>query len=143
MKQQYKHLINFFANLGTLIVEGGMFAYLWYSQYSKVLEIPFYRRGNWAVIGFYIMVLFFFTHIFRGYKIGYLKTLDIIVSHILAIFLSGIVGYFEITMAAHHYFPPYHVIVMMIYQTLFIIPWVFIVRKIYTSLYPPRNILLI
>ena len=143
MKQQYKHLINFFANLVTLLVEGGMFAYLWYNQYSQALEIPFYRRGNWAVIGFYIMVLFFFTHIFRGYKIGYLKTLDIIVSHVLAIFLSGIVGYFEITMVAHHYFPVYHVIDMMLCQMIFIIPWVFVVRKIYTSLYPPRKMLLI
>lgn len=143
MKQQYKHLINLFASLITLVVEGGMFAYLWYDQYSYALEIPFYRRGNWAVIGFYVMVLFFFTHIFRGYKIGYLKTLDIIVSHILAILLSGIVGYFEITMAAHHYFPVHHIIVMMLYQIIFIIPWVFIVRKIYTSLYPPRKILLI
>lgn len=143
MKQQYKHLINYVANLITIIVEGGMFAYLWYTKYSAAILTPFYRKGNWAVIGFYIMVLFFFTHIFRGYKIGYLKTLDIIVSHVLAIFLSGVAGYFEVTMAGHQYFPIHHMFVLMLYQILFIIPWIIIVKKVYTVLYPPRKILLV
>lgn len=143
MKSQYKHLLNFFANLITILVEGSMFAYLWYYQYSAVIKLPFYRRGNWAVIGFYLLILFFLTKTFRGYKIGYLKTLDIIISHVLAIFLSAVIAYFEITMVGRTYFSPHPLIRMMLCQIIFIIPWVYIVRKIYARLYPPRKILLI
>lgn len=143
MKSQYKHLLNFFANLVTVLVEGGMFAYLWYMKYSMTIKSPFYRRGNWAVIGFYLLILFFFTKTFRGYKIGYLKTLDIIISHILAIFLSGISAYFLITMVGRTYFSPKPLVGLMICQIAFIIPWVYVVRKLYARLYPPRKLLLI
>ena len=48
-KEQYKHLLNFVANIVTLLMEGGLFAYIWYEYYSDVIFMPFFRRGNWAV----------------------------------------------------------------------------------------------
>lgn len=143
MKGQYKHLLNFFANLVTIMVEGGMFALLWYHEYSEEILKPFYRRGNWAVVGFYILILFFFTKTFRGYKIGYMKIIDIAVSHILAIVLSMVIGYFEIVMIAREYVSPRPLLFMTLCQIVFILPWAFVTRKLYAYLYPPRKILLI
>ena len=85
MKEQYKHLLSFFANFIMLAVQTALFAYVWYNHYSGDMYL-FYRRGHWAVIGFYTLIIFFFTQTFNGYKIGYLRIMDICLSHILAIY---------------------------------------------------------
>ena len=69
MKEQYKHLLNFFANLIMLAVQTALFAYVWYNHYAVGFYL-FYRKGHWAVIGFYVLIIFFFTNTFNGYKIG-------------------------------------------------------------------------
>ena len=94
LKEQYKHLLNYAANLITLLVEGLCFGYIWYTVYEE--QFGFWRRGNWAVVGLYVLVIFFFTKVFGGYNIGYMRMTDIALSHILSILLSGIVGYLEL-----------------------------------------------
>ena len=81
LKEQYKHLLNYGANLITLLVEGLCFGYIWYTVYEE--QFGFWRRGNWAVVGLYVLVIFFFTKVFGGYNIGYMRMTDIALSHIL------------------------------------------------------------
>lgn len=142
-KERYKHLLNFGANLISILVEGFIFGYIWYTYYSETIFLPFYRRGNWAVIGFYVLIIFFFTQVFGGYNIGYMRMTDIALSHILAILLSGVAAYFEICMIARDYVNPEPVLGMMAAEIIFILPWIFIVRKVYGRLYPPRQMLVI
>lgn len=143
MKEQYKHLLNYGANLISLLVEGCTFAYIWYTYYCDSILLPFYRRGNWAVIGFYVLIIFFFTKVFGGYNIGYMRMTDIALSHVLSILLSGVAAYFEICMIARDYVNLEPVLGMMGTEVLFILPWIYIVRKLYAWLYPPRQMLVI
>lgn len=143
VREQYKHLLNFAANIVTLLVEGGLFAYVWYEYYSDVIFMPFFRRGNWAVVGFYVLIIFFFTKTLNGYKIGYLRMQDIYLSHILAIFLSMVAAYLEVCMIGRDYMNPKPILAMTGIEILFIFPWVFAVRKVYAKLYPPKKMLVI
>ena len=67
LREQYKHLLNYGANLITLLVEGVCFGYIWYSVYEE--QFGFWRRGNWAVVGLYVLVIFFFTKVFGEYRL--------------------------------------------------------------------------
>ena len=102
MKDKYKHLLNFTANIISLAVEAAMFGWVWYMLYIPMLDKAntFFNRGNWAVIGMYVLFVFFFTKIFGGYRIGYMRISDIILSQILAVILAMIVAYFEICLVA-------------------------------------------
>lgn len=143
MRENYKHLLNFGANLISLAVEGGLFAFVWYSYYKVMLLEPFFRRGNWAVVGLYVLIIFFFTKVFGGYNIGYMRIADVVLSHVLAILLSGVVGYLEIGIISRDYMNPNPILFMMLAEVVFILPWTFLVRKMYTKLYPPRQMLVI
>lgn len=142
-REQYKHFINFFANLMMIIVEAVAFGVIWYTQYMPMLERQYYRRGNWAVIGFYVLILFFFTNTFGGYKIGYMRIQDIILSNVLAIFCGTIVAYFEICLVANDYLPITPLVTAGVVEIVFVVPWTFIVRKLYAHVYPPRQMLVI
>ena len=142
-RERCKHLLNFIANLTTVLVEGLIFAYMWYARYSETIIAPFFRKGNWAVIVMYVLILFFFTYMFGGYKIGYMRIMDIVLCHILAICCSGVVAYFEICMIARDYVSVWPITLVCLGEIVFIVPWVFIVRKLYILLYPPRQMLVI
>lgn len=143
MNERYKHLLNFGANLMTLAYEGLCFAFIWYTYYSEHIIMPFFRRGNWAVIGLYLLFIFFFTYNFGGYNIGYRRITDIVLSHILAILCSTVVAYFEVCMIARDYVKISHFVRIALLDIVFIIPWTFAIRKMYAALYPPRKLLVV
>lgn len=142
MKEQYKHMLNFFANFIMLAFQCILFSYIWYKYYS-VGPYLFYRRGHWAAIGFYMLIIFFFTKTFNGYKIGYLRIMDICLSHILAIILGGFAGYIEICLIIRDYVDPRPLAIISLIEICFAIVWVYYVRHIYTILYPPRDVIFI
>ena len=141
IKEQYKHLLNYSANFISLAVEGAAFAFIWYNVYED--SYGFFRRGNWAVVGLYVLIIFFFTKVLGGYNIGYMRIADIALSHVLSILLSGVIGYLELCLICRDYVSVNPVLGVMIFEILFILPWIYVVRKIYTWLYPPRQMLVI
>lgn len=95
------------------------------------------------MVGLYVLIIFFFTKVFGGYNIGYMRIADIALSHVLAILLSGIVGYLEICMIGRDYMNPRPLLFMVLAEVVFILPWTYLVRKMYARLYPPRQLLVI
>lgn len=145
MKEKYKHLLNFAANVITLTVEAAMFAWLWYVIYIPLIDkanAP-WNRGNWAVIGLYVLFVFFFTKVFGGYRIGYMRLSDILLSQTLAVIMSSGVAYLEICLVANDYLPLQPLVIMTFMEIAFIVPWVVIVRRAYRRLYPPRQLLVV
>ena len=144
-RDQYKKLINFIARVVLISLETLIFAYIWYEFYSRNInnENIFYRRGNWAVIGIYILILFFFTKNFGGYKIGYLRISDIWLSQLLAIFCANVVVYIEICAILKDYVNPNPVFLLTVLEIVVIFPWVYISRWLFTRLFPPRRLLVV
>ena len=62
MKQYepYKRLIRFFSALAVIGLETAVYWYVWNSYYNRILEYPFWRRGNWLMVALYSCILFFF-----------------------------------------------------------------------------------
>ena len=147
MKEYYKRLINLIAIAIAVLFEIISFGYVWYMQYAPVLyehsHRYFYRRGNWALIGIYILVLVLLTDAFDGYKITYMRLRDIILSHVPAIIIANIIGYIEVVLVGVFYISPKPLVVLSLVQTAFIILWAYLTRKTYVRLYPPRRLLLI
>ena len=73
-REQYKRLIMFFASALILLVQVVIFYYIWhrYYNYRSVIGALYWRRGNWALMGVYAFINFFFSKIFGAYKVGHL-----------------------------------------------------------------------
>ena len=107
------------------------------------LEREFWRRGNWAVIGMYVLILFFITKTLGGYSVGYLQISDICLSQVLALLCANAIEYVEVCIIVNDYVTPRPLLVLMAVEILFIVPWVYVIRAIYTRLYPPRKMIVI
>lgn len=142
-REQYKHLLNYIANFVILLTETGMYAFVWYGYYSHHVSGIFHQRGHWAMIGLYLLMAYFFTKVFGGYKIGYLRVLDVCLSHILALALANTVDYFIIVLACRVYVHTEPLILLSLAEYLVVIPWIILVRRLYTKLYPPKQLLVV
>ncbi len=147
MREYYKRIVNLIAILLAVLFETASFGYLWFYIYAPLIEMHmsrhFFRRGNWALIGLYILILVLLTNAFDGYKITYMRLRDIILSHVPALVIGNVIGYIEICMVGGFYISPAPTAELCLVQIVFIILWAFITRRIYVWLYPPRKLLLI
>ncbi len=142
-REQFKRLITFFEGFVILAIHTALFAYLWYGFYSRQLEVPFFRRGDWAVIGFYALIIYLITNLYGGFKIGYLRLMDVLYSQFLSLFCSNVIAYLQICMISREYLTPKPLLSMTIVQIAVILVWTFICKTIYAIAYPPRQMLLI
>ena len=144
-REQYKHLLNLAANYFMLACETALFAYIWYCIYDPMMQAEhrFWNRGNWAVIGMYALIMYFFTRTFGGYRIGYLRITDICLSQLLAIFSANVIEYFQVCLIGNRYMPVAPMLILTGLDILVILPVVYLVRFVYTRLYPPRKMIVI
>lgn len=141
--EQYKRLINFIARVIILSGEAFFFAVMWYRYYVPKYDYIFFRRGHWAMIGIYALILFFFTRSFGGYSIGYARISDMSLSHVLALICCNFIEYFEICLILKEYVNPIPLIGLSVMELALIFPWIYITRRIFVTLYPPRKMIVV
>lgn len=143
-KEQYKRILNYTANLLILVIQGMMFAYIWYTTYlNNIRDTFFWNKGNWAVVGMYLLIIFFFTKVLGGYNVSYLRITDVFLSQILAIIASNMVGYLQICIVGRDYMQVRPMVMLTIAELGVILPVIYVFRYFFTRFYPPSKIIVI
>lgn len=142
-RDTYKRIITFSEGIILLAIEMYMFGVMWYEYYSDFIGIPFFRRGNWAVIGMYGLIVFLFTKLYGGYKVGFLRVMDVLYSQILSLLCANIVAYVQLCIICRDYVRPLMLIRLTVLEIVVILLWVFVCRFLYSKFYPPRHLLLV
>ena len=144
-RQRYKHLLNVAACCLLWLIQVAAFSYIWYEIYvpEMTIENRFWYRGNWAVVGMYGLYLFFFTKVLGGYRIGYSRIVEMVLSNYIAIISANVVEYFQLCMINNAYVPVRPLGILMVLQLVFVVPYIYMVRKLYLHMYPPRKMILV
>lgn len=141
-------------NLVGLVMQAAVYGYAWYKVYKPLVRasisaIKYDGKGNLAMIGIYFVLLLFFSKTYGGTKIGYYRTLDVILSNIFALLCVGFLTFLQIALLAvwpvRRWYPERFL--PMVYVTLINIAialvWAIICQKIYRNVFPPRQLLLV
>ena len=137
--EQRKRLFDFITNFVIWLCECASFAFLWYKNYGRV----FWVRGNYAIIMMYGLFIFFVTKSVNGYNSSYMRVSDRIISHLIAIVTSGVIGYIFICIAVRDYVPVWPNVCMALVQFAFALLWLLLMGALQVRLFPPRRIALI
>lgn len=81
-----------------VVVLGLAYGYVWHTHYLYLVVYPFLGKGNLLVIAIYMILLAFFLQVYSGFKFGYLKFGDIILSQILSIVITNFITYLQISL---------------------------------------------
>ena len=140
----YKKTILFFASLINIVLMALVFSYAWYHYYAGTMFVTtFYRRGHYAIIGLYAMILFFFSTMYGSMKIGQYRRLEVMLSQYLSLFLSNVVMYFIISLLAFGFVNPIYLVGIMAVEMLVSTIWNFLIIHFYNRIFQPWKILLI
>ena len=121
-----------------------IYAFVWIGYYNEyILQIPFYRRGNWVIVLLYGILLVFFMNTYGGFKIGYLKNGNLIYSQIISVVFANVFTYFQIAVIDKRFVNPGYILLMTLADAIFILVWTLVFQLIYRSMFPPRKMLLV
>lgn len=142
-RDTYKRLITGLLSAVLLAAELVLFGIAWYRDYEVTLQLPFWEKGNWAVICLYGIILVLFTKLYGGYRIGFYRLQDILYSQVTALICANMVGYLELCLICRDYVEPLPLVWTTVYEILVALAWILGCRYIYAKLYPPRHLLLV
>lgn len=144
-KEQTKRLIMFWAKLLIILLQTGMFAWVWYVKLKDLAEIQYWHRGNWAVIALYFVMVVVFSKAFGGYKVGYLRNWDVIYTQILAVLVTNAMAYIQLCLIGNwkltENLSP--ILALTGLDIVLVVSWVVLMRWIYANLFPPHQMLMI
>lgn len=140
---QYKRIIKFLCAAVVVFLETYIYGYVWINYYNKILEFPFWRRGNWLMIVVYAMLLLFFTRTYGGFKIGFYKTWNVIFSQILALFFTNMITYLQIALIDKKFHSLSIMGAVYLAECVVVVIWALISQRIYATMFPKRSLLLI
>lgn len=146
MKQReyFKRIVAFGLAVIYIVALSAVFAAAWYGYYVPAMEEePYYRNGNYVLIGIYALVSFLFSKMYGGLRVGFMKKADIIYSLLLASLCANLFGYLEITLIHGWFMNAGAMLVVELVDIIFAILWTLVSCWIYLQLYPPRKMLLI
>ena len=145
-RESFKRLINLCLSAVCLLLEIGLFAYMWQFYFQFELVDPLQKiwyRGFLLENGIYSVILLLFSITYGGMRLGYLKNSEIIFSQIFATLMADVLIYAELCMMARSIFPIEMFLFMVLLQILAVILYVSIANRIYRKAFPPRELLLI
>lgn len=142
-RDKFKRLISFFLAMILLVILTAAFAFVWYKYYSDTIILPYYRRGNWVLIGIYCILIWLFFKAYGGFKLGYLKKTDMLYSQLISVFCADFISYFLISLIGRDFMRISPMIMLTLADFGIIALWTLLTGKIYFLIYPPRKLIIL
>ena len=79
------------------------FAVIWYNFYSSLMLDAFYRKGNWFIIGLFVLFYCIFARVYDALALSYDRISDLIFSQVLSAFISDFFMYIIIILLVRSY----------------------------------------
>lgn len=146
-REAFKRLINLSLAGICLLLELLIFTYIYlkylYPSLNNILELNYWFNGYLLQEVVYGLMLFFFSKMYGGLRIGFLKNSEIIFSQIFATVIVNLFTYAQMSLMVTSLFYAVPFLEMTLSQILVVIVWINIANRIYQRVFPPRKLLLI
>ena len=139
-------MIMFWAKLFIVLLQTGIYGWLWYGHYKDMMPVKYWERGNWAIIALYGIFIIVFSRAFGALKVGYLKTWDIMYSQMLTIICVNGVTYLQLELINGDwklFENSEPMFLLCAVDFIIVLCWALFMRWIYAIIYPPHEMLLI
>ena len=138
-----KSLIRGAEGLFELILLAVAYYLVWRYGYEEGVFPSYFGKGKYVLAGIYaclVMVLFF---AFDGFKFGYLRLTNVIISQWIALFIANFITFWQLCLIANVMVTPVPILVLMITDMLISFACCYVYSWIYHRLYVPKNMVMI
>ena len=145
-KETKKRLLILIISMFGMFAMVGFYAWAWFGFYYPrilVYDIRLYFNGHILILLIYAVLLFLFSNLYGGLKIGYLKPMEVFLSQIFSLLCVNMMSYFQLALIHGWLIPVIPLVRMMAGQVVFSAVWIFFANQVYRRIFPPRKLLLI
>ena len=145
--EKYKRVYRMMATLIMVAVEAAIFWYVW-MEYYNVDEVmgagfTFAKRGNYVMLGLYVILLFTFMNLYGASKIGYQKLTNMVYSQSLSVVCVNMITYLETSLISNKLVTPLPLLWMTLVDVASIIIVSFLLNYGYERMFPPRKLVIV
>ncbi|GLC82490.1 sugar transferase [Lacrimispora brassicae] len=141
--EQYKRMVKFLSSAIIVLLELTIYYYVWINYYNKNMTIAFWRRGNWLILGEYMILLLSLHRIYGGLRVGIFKYWNLVYSHMLSLIIVNAFSYVQVVLFDKKIHNPTALLVMTGVDWLLVMLWALAFVKLYTVMFPRRRLLLV
>ncbi|MFT3982466.1 MAG: sugar transferase [Lachnospiraceae bacterium] len=141
--QMQKRIYSFLMSFLIVSVETGIMTYVWVNYYNTELPKAYYFWGHVFISAVYLLILFIFSEMYGGLKIGSNRMLELLLSQAFSTLATNVLFYAIISLLAYHFPPVLPLVLGTALQYLCIGIWILIATYIYRGLFPPLDVLLV
>lgn len=143
--ESFKRLVVLCMSGICLLGQIGIYAYFWYNDYYTYVKIylELWAKAHMLMVTIYGVLLFFFSHMYGGMRIGYLKNVEVVFSQLIATLMVDVITYCQISLMVTELFPHPSYLLMILLQVIWVVVCVNLSSLIYRNVFPPRKLLLV
>ncbi|MCR5501559.1 MAG: exopolysaccharide biosynthesis polyprenyl glycosylphosphotransferase [Lachnospiraceae bacterium] len=143
-----RRIIILFLNIIGLLLGTGVYAFFWMREFYPTVSrftrtIKYTMNGHILTILLYFVLLYFFTSTYGGFRVGYLKAVDVMISQFLSVLFVNLLTYVQHSLIYSWLMQSGPYWIMLAIQTVIIILWTLLSDAVYHKIYPPRELLLV
>ena len=116
---------------------------LWRIGYDRGIFPAYYGNGKHVLAGVYALLVLVLFRNFEGFKFGYMKLTDVIISQWIAVFITNFITYWQLCLIANVVVSPTPMLVLTIIDAIVVFICSFLYTALYLRLYVPKNMVMI
>lgn len=127
-----------------LLIFTAFYTYLWGTLYESAVYVPFFEKGNWAMIFMYPFMLLVFGKIFGIFHLATASRVDLFFSNVFTTVVTNTLTYFVlVALLRTHYPDPTPLVLLFLLECAISVIWVICMKALNNLLFPPHQLLLI
>ena len=115
------------------------FALVWLCYYAERTWAPFYRKGNWAVIGLFLLLYAMFGKVYDAFLVSMNRMFEAVYSQSLAALFADSVMYVVGWLLTKHLPNPIPLFIVLFCQVVFAAVWFKLANKWYYKVFAPKK----
>jgi len=116
---------------------------VWRYGYDEGVFPAYYGNGKYALIAVYALLTIVAFFNFDGFKFGYLRLSDTLVSQGIAMLIVNVITYLQLSLIANVLVSPVPMIVLMLLECVVLLICCAIYSALYHQLYVPKNMVMV
>ena len=141
--ETYKRLIQIAMSSICIGMQMAIYALFWYGYYSERMYLKFYFKGHLLMLFVYVVLLFFFSQMYGGMRIGYLRYGEVMFSQVFATVCVNAITYLQMCLMVRGFLDIRPMLYMTLSEAAVIVLWTMGSAGIYRRIISPRNLLLV
>jgi len=127
----------------SIVLQVTAYGFLWFKGYKEMVAQVFWIKGDILMISIYAVLLLFFSKMYGGMRIGYLKAWEVFFSEVFATFCVNMITYAIISLMSAKLVPPQYMLMLMAADVVWSAIWTISTHALYSMFFPPRDMLLV